>query len=49
VKVPEGGFRIAEREVNDVKVVDFDEFLKNVMYNKSDEFRKALVRIDREI
>ena len=49
VKVPEGGFRIAEREVNDVKVVDFDEFLENVMYNKSDEFRKALVRIDREI
>lgn len=47
--VPEGGFRIAEREVNDVKLVDFAEFLENVMYNKTEVFREALMRIDREI
>jgi len=49
VSVPEGGFNIAEREVNDVKVVDFEEFLENVMYNKTEVFRDALMRIDREI
>ena len=49
VSVPEGGFNIAEREVNDVKVVDFEEFLENVMYNKTEVFRDALMRIDKEI
>ena len=49
VSVPEGGFNISEREVNDVKVVDFEEFLENVMYNKTEVFRDALMRIDREI
>ena len=47
--IPENGFRIAEREVNDVKVVDFAEFLENVMYNKTEVFREALIRIDSEI
>lgn len=47
--IPENGFRIAEREVNDVKVVDFAEFLENVMYNKTKAFREALMRIDSEI
>ena len=48
-KIPEGGFRIAEREVNAVKVVDFAEFMENVMYNKTEVFREALMRIDNEI
>lgn len=48
-KVPADGFHIAEREVNDVKVVGFEEFLENVMYNKTEVFRDALIRIDREI
>lgn len=49
VKLPEAGFCIAEREVNDVKVVCFEEFLDNVMYNKTGVFRDALERIEKEI
>ena len=48
-EAPEEGFRIAEREVNAVKLVDFAEYLENVMYNKTDVFREALMRIEREI
>ena len=49
VNLPEGGFRIAEREVNDVKCVGFEEFLNTVTYNKTPAFREMLVRVEAEI
>lgn len=48
-EVPPNGFQIAEREVNDVKVVDFDTFLSTVTYNKTEAFREMLMRVEREI
>ncbi len=49
VELPEGGFRIAEYEVNDVKCVPFDQFLETVRYNKSGEFCEMLRRVEKEI
>ena len=49
VDVPEGGFNIAGREVNDVKVVSFEEFLETVTYNKTCEFYEMLRRVDAEL
>lgn len=49
VELPEGGFNIAGREVNDVKVVPFEEFLETVTYNKTPEFRQMLHRVEKEV
>lgn len=49
VELPEGGFRIAEYEVNDVKCVPFEEFLGTVRYNKSEAFCEMLNRVEKEI
>lgn len=49
VELPQGGFRIAEREVEDVKCVGFEEFLETVTYNKTAAFREMLCRVEREI
>lgn len=49
VELPEGGFQIAGREVNDVKVVPFEEFLKTVTYNKTQDFYHMLERIEMEV
>ena len=49
VKLPEGGFRIAEYEVNDVKCVSFEEFLETVTYNKSEAFYEMLKKVEREL
>lgn len=49
VEIPEKGFTINRWEVNDVKVVKFDEFLKCVTYNKTDDFYRMLERVEREI
>lgn len=49
VDLPEGGFSIAEREVNDVKCVGFEEFLNTVTYNKTPEFHDMLVRVEEEV
>ena len=48
VKAPEQ-FRIAGREVNDVKIVPFREFIDTVTYNKTDAFRAMLERVETEI
>lgn len=48
-EVPEGGFNLAEREVHDVRVVDFDTFLDTVTYNKTEAFREMLRRVENEI
>ncbi len=44
--VPEGGFVIAEREVNDVKLVSYEEFIENIGFNKSPEFMRAIEEIE---
>lgn len=49
VNLPEGGFRLAEYEVNDVKCVGFEEFLNTVTYNKTEAFRDMLCRVEAEI
>ena len=49
VELPEGGFDIAEREVHDVRVVDFKEFIDTVIYNKTEDFRRMLERVEAEI
>jgi len=49
VELPEGGFRIAEYEVNDVKCVPFDQFLETVRYKKSEAFCGMLRRVEEEI
>ena len=49
VELPEGGFRIAEYEVNDVKCVPFEEFLKTVTYNKSEVFYEMLKKVEKEL
>lgn len=46
--VPEGGFRIAEREVNAVKLVPYGEFCKEISYNKTPGFMAAVARTERE-
>lgn len=49
VDVPEGAIAFDAREVNAVKLVGYDEFAREVAYNKSREFMQALARIEREI
>ena len=49
VDVPQGGFTLAEMEVNDVRLVDYAEFEEAVMHNKTEGFRAALRRIEAEI
>ena len=49
VEISEGGMKVEKTEVNDVKVVDFDEFYAKVMYNKTGEFGEMLRRVDAEI
>lgn len=49
VEVPAEGLVYNEREVNDVKIVGFQEFYNNVMHNKDEAFGEALKRIEREI
>lgn len=48
VKPPET-FKIAGREVNDVKIVPFEEFIETVTYNKTAAFRAMLERVEVEI
>lgn len=48
VKTPDQ-FAIAGREVNDVKIVPFDEFISTVTYNKTPQFRAMLERVEAEI
>jgi len=49
VELPAGGFRISGREVNDVKVVPFEEFIETVTYNKTQDFYHMLQRVEAEI
>lgn len=49
VKLPGGGVKFDPREVNDAKVVPFEEFYGKVGYNKTGEFMAALREIDRKI
>ena len=49
VSVPEGGFVVAEREVSGVKIVSFEEFIDTVTYNKTEEFRRMLERVEAAI
>lgn len=49
VEVPGNGFRISNREVNDVKVVPFEEFLTTVTYNKTQDFYHMLQRVEAEV
>ena len=46
---PPERFAIAGREVNDVKIVPFDEFVNTVTYNKTPAFRAMLGRVETEI
>ena len=41
---PEGGFRPAEMEVNDVKLVSYDEYTEAVLPGRTAAFREALER-----
>ena len=45
-QVPEGGLRICEMEVNDVKLVDYEEFTRNIGFNKTPEFMEAIRKIE---
>lgn len=45
--IPEGGFRLAEREVNDVRIVDYHEFVESIRFNKTPEFMAAVENIER--
>ena len=49
VELPEEGFNIAGCEVNDVKVVPFEEFLETVTYNKTADFYAMLRCVEEEI
>jgi len=44
--VPDGGFRIADMEVNDVRLVDHEEFIRNIGFNKTPEFIDAIRQIE---
>lgn len=46
VKLPEGGMQIDRHEVNDVRLVDYREFVENISFNKTDEFMKAIESIE---
>ena len=42
VDLPEGGFTLAEKEVNAVKLVSFEDYYDAVMWNKDEGFGTAL-------
>ena len=44
--IPEGGLHIERREVNDVRLVDYDEFIENIGYNKTRKFMDAIAKIE---
>lgn len=48
-EIPEGGLKADRYEVNDVKIVPFEEFCERISYNKTPEFMQAMKRIDSEI
>ena len=45
----EDDIRFNDYEVNAVRLVDFDEFYENVMYNKTEGFGEMLKQVDKEI
>ena len=47
-EIPEKGMRIDPTEVNDVKIVGFSEFCREISYNKTAEFMEAMARIEKE-
>lgn len=46
---PPARFTIAGREVNDVKIAAFEEFIETVTYNKTPAFRAILERVEAEL
>lgn len=44
VKLPEDGMRIDRREVNDVRLVEYEEFAENIRFNKTSGFMAAIAR-----
>ncbi len=49
VDVPKGGFKYDSREVNDVKVMPFHEFLHHVSDHNDEEFCNGLKEIEKEL
>lgn len=49
VEVPEGGFKFDPREVNDVKVMPFSEFLHHVSDHNDEAFCDGLKEIERTL
>jgi 8-oxo-dGTP pyrophosphatase MutT (NUDIX family) len=47
VKVPDDGFKFDGYEVNDVKIMPFNEFLEHVSEHNDDEICKGLKEIER--
>jgi len=47
-EIPAGGMIIDPMEVNDVKIVGFDEFCREISFNKTAEFMEAMARIEAE-
>ena len=48
VKVPDNGINFDPNEVNAVKVVDYNEYAEAIAFNKTDEFMRAVARIETE-
>jgi len=44
--IPEGGLKPDPIEVNDVKLVDYREFIENIGFNKTPEFMNAIAEIE---
>ena len=49
VEVPEGGFKFDAREVNDVKVMPFHEFLYHVSDHNDEDFCNSLKEIEKRL
>ncbi len=49
VDVPEGGFQFDDREVNDVKVMPFHEFLHHVSDHNDEDFCNGLKEIEKKL
>lgn len=48
VSLPDGGMRPDPREVNDVRLVDYEEFVRAISFNKTPGFMEAVKKTNRE-
>ena len=46
VDIPEGGFQVDPMEVNDVRLVPFEEYFQTVMFNKDEAFGASMKRFE---